>query len=65
MKETPTLSSRIKGLKKPGDSFILKTAAERDRVYATVQMLLEEKLISENLTIKTMPCASGFKIYAI
>ena len=65
MKEKPTLSSRIKGLKKPGDSFMLKEASERNAVYATVQMLKEEKLISEHLTIKTMPCATGFKVYAI
>ena len=63
MKET--LTSRIKGLKKPGDSFIVKTVSERDRVYAAVKMLTEENLIPQHLTIKTMPCTSGFKIYAI
>ena len=62
MSKEKTMTERITALR-PGQSFIVKTLAERNEVYATVKVLEDLKKLQHE--IKSTSTGSGFKIYAI
>lgn len=62
MNEKPTLALRIKQLEK-GESFIVKTAAERFKAWSHIRTLREAEVLQH--TIKVAVVRGGFMIYAI
>lgn len=58
----PNYSKKLLALK-PGKSFIVTSAGDREKVYDAKRVLEAAGLLKH--TIKTCPTKGGFKVYAI